>query len=67
MSFENIVYEVANGVAVLTLNRPETLNSFTVAMHEDVQAAMLDVRTNSQVRCLVITAEGQGFLCGSGS
>jgi len=64
MSFENIVYKVSNGVAVLTLNRPETLNSFTVAMHEDIQAAMLDVRTNPQVRCLVITAAGRGFCAG---
>ena len=64
MLFNNIKYNVANGTAVLSLNLPETLNSFTVAMHEDVQAAMLDVRTNEQVRCLVITGEGRGFCAG---
>ncbi len=64
MHFQNIKYDVNKGVAVLTLNLPETLNSFTVAMHEDVQAAMLDVRTNAQVRCLVITGEGRGFCAG---
>jgi 2-(1,2-epoxy-1,2-dihydrophenyl)acetyl-CoA isomerase len=64
MVFNNIKYDVANGTAVLTLNLPETLNSFTVAMHEDAQAAMLDVRTNAQVRCLVITGEGRGFCAG---
>ena len=64
MLFNNIKYNVANGTAVLSLNLPETLNSFTVAMHEDVQAAMLDVRTNEQVRCMVITGEGRGFCAG---
>jgi len=64
MEFENIVYEVKNGVAILKLNRPESLNSFTVAMHLEVQRVMLDVCTNKQVRCLLITGEGRGFCAG---
>ena len=36
MIFNNIKYNVAKGTAVLTLRLPETLNNFTVAMHEDV-------------------------------
>ena len=63
-SFESIQYAVANGVAVLTLNRPETLNSFTVAMHREVQVAMQDVRTNPEVRCLLLTGAGRGFCAG---
>ena len=64
MNFENIRYEVNKGVAVLTLNRPQTLNSFTVAMHQEVQAAMKAVRNDSAVRCLVLTGEGRGFCAG---
>ena len=64
MEFENIVYQVKNGVAILRLNRPESLNSFTVAMHLEVQRVMLDVCTNKQIRCLLITGEGRGFCAG---
>lgn len=63
-SFESIQYAVTNGVAVLTLDRPETLNSFTVAMHEEVQLAMQDVRSNPEVRCLLLTGAGRGFCAG---
>ena len=63
-SFESIQYAVTNGVAVLTLNRPETLNSFTVAMHLEVQLAMQDVRTNPEVRCLLLSGAGRGFCAG---
>ena len=62
--FEFIQYAVTNGVAVLTLNRPETLNSFTVAMHQEVQVAMQDVRINPAVRCLLLTGAGRGFCAG---
>lgn len=64
MTYENIKYEVKAGVAVLTLNRPKTLNSFTAAMHEEVQRAMKDVRLDPEVRCLLITGEGRGFCAG---
>jgi len=64
MSFETIKYQVKNGVGVLTLNRPETLNSFTMQMHDEVRQAMKDARTNKAVRCLVITGEGRGFCAG---
>ncbi|NHN36582.1 2-(1,2-epoxy-1,2-dihydrophenyl)acetyl-CoA isomerase [Pseudomaricurvus alcaniphilus] len=64
MAYENIKYSVQNGVAILSLNRPDTLNSFTVAMHEEVQLAMKDARNNRAVRCLVITGEGRGFCAG---
>ena len=64
MAFETIKYQVKNGVGVLTLNRPETLNSFTMQMHDEVRQAMKDARTNKAVRCLVITGEGRGFCAG---
>lgn len=64
MAYENIKYEVKNGVAILTFNRPETLNSFNVAMHQEVQQAMKDVRMNADVRALLITGEGRGFCAG---
>lgn len=64
MNFSTINYHVEQGVAVLTLNRPASLNSFNTQMHDEVRQAMKDARDNSQVRCLVITATGRGFCAG---
>jgi len=64
MSFSTITYQLDQGVAVLTLNRPASLNSFNSLMHDEVREAMKDARDNSEVRCLVITATGRGFCAG---
>ncbi len=64
MQFENIKFDIAEGVATLSLNRPDTLNSFTVAMHEEVQQAMKIVRSDADIRCLLLTGEGRGFCAG---
>jgi len=62
--FANITYTEKDGVATLVLNRPDTLNSFNVAMHEEVQVAMKRVRTNPEIRCLVVSGAGRGFCAG---
>lgn len=62
--YENIRLEVSAGVATLTLNRPDRLNSFTVAMHDEVRAALEAVRADRAARCLVLTGAGRGFCAG---
>ncbi len=62
--YEAIRLQVAAGVATLTLNRPERLNSFTAAMHEELRAALAEVRADRRVRCLVLTGAGRGFCAG---
>ncbi|MBV2135079.1 2-(1,2-epoxy-1,2-dihydrophenyl)acetyl-CoA isomerase PaaG [Pseudomonas sp. MAP12] len=64
MSFEHILFTLEQGVATLTLNRPEQLNSFTAAMHQEVREALKQVRQNAEVRCLLITGAGRGFCAG---
>jgi 2-(1,2-epoxy-1,2-dihydrophenyl)acetyl-CoA isomerase len=64
MDFESIRFEIAAGVATLTLSRPDRLNSFTVAMHGEVRAALDAVRADRSVRCLVLTGAGRGFCAG---
>ena len=64
MTFETITTSVAQGVAVLTLNRPETLNSFNDRMHGEVRAFLQTVRSDGSIRCLVITGAGRGFCAG---
>jgi 2-(1,2-epoxy-1,2-dihydrophenyl)acetyl-CoA isomerase len=62
--YETVRLDVADGVATLTLNRPERLNSFTVAMHGEVRAALDAAVADASVRCLLLTGAGRGFCAG---
>jgi 2-(1,2-epoxy-1,2-dihydrophenyl)acetyl-CoA isomerase len=55
---------VSGGIATLTLNRPDRLNSFNAAMHFDVGAALDAVEADAAVRALVFTGAGRGFCAG---
>src|SRR4051794_4398361 len=63
-AYETIQFEVQEGVARLTLNRPDRLNSFNVQMHGDVKAALTHVREEAACRVLVLTGAGRGFCAG---
>lgn len=65
MAYESIQLEIADGVATLTLNRPDRLNSFTAAMHAEVRDALAKVKDEANgVRCLLLTGAGRGFCAG---
>ena len=64
MTYENILFASANGIARLTLNRPERLNSFNDAMHAEVRDALARVKTDASVRVLLLTGAGRGFCAG---
>ena len=64
MAFKTIEFNVDSGVATLTLNRPDRLNSFNTEMHGEVRTAMKQVQEDSSIRCLVLTANGRGFCAG---
>ena len=61
MSYETILFKLEGGVARLTLNRPDRLNSFTVQMHEEVADALSRL---DGARVLVLTGAGRGFCAG---
>ncbi|MBN9369751.1 enoyl-CoA hydratase/isomerase family protein [Hydrogenophaga sp. YM1] len=65
MSDTTVVYEERGAVALLTLNRPEALNSFTRAMHRDLWAALDRAEAHAAIRALVITGAGRGFCAGA--
>lgn len=63
--YETILFKIEAGVATLTLNRPDKLNSFNTAMHEELRDALEKVATpENGVRCLLITGAGKGFSAG---
>jgi 2-(1,2-epoxy-1,2-dihydrophenyl)acetyl-CoA isomerase len=63
VSYETILFDVGGGIARLTFNRPERLNSFNTVMHAEVRAALAALRT-AEARVLVITGAGRGFCAG---
>jgi 2-(1,2-epoxy-1,2-dihydrophenyl)acetyl-CoA isomerase len=63
MSFETILFDVKDGVARVTLNRPDRLNAFTVQMHEELDRALGSL-TRSDARVLLLTGAGRGFCAG---
>lgn len=64
MNFENIRLDIQDGVARLTLNRPDKLNSFTDAMHAELRTALDAVQEDKSARVLVLTGAGRGFCAG---
>ena len=60
-----VLYAEHGAVALLTLNRPQALNSFTRQMHRDLWAAMDRAEANSAIRAMVITGAGRGFCAGA--
>jgi len=64
MAYETIEFEITDGVAVLTLNRPDRMNSFNTEMHAEVRDALKQVKKDQAVRCLLITGNGRGFCAG---
>lgn len=63
-AYTTIRYEVAEGVATLTLARPEVFNAFNDVMSGEVHAALKQAARDAAVRCVVITGEGKAFCAG---
>jgi 2-(1,2-epoxy-1,2-dihydrophenyl)acetyl-CoA isomerase len=64
MTYQTILFEESGGIARLTLNRPERLNSFNTVMHSEVQEALATLRQDGSARVLVLTGAGRGFCAG---
>jgi 2-(1,2-epoxy-1,2-dihydrophenyl)acetyl-CoA isomerase len=60
----SVLRETADGVLILTLNRPEALNSFTVEMKDDLLKALKDTARDREVRAILLTGAGRAFSAG---
>jgi len=61
----NVLYEARGAVALVTLNRPHALNSFTRAMHEELWAVLDRIDGDKAIRAMVLTGAGRGFCAGA--
>ena len=64
MNLETIIYEKRNGIAAITLNRPQAMNAFTPQMNGELQHALKDADEDKGVRCLLLTGSGRAFCAG---
>lgn len=65
MDFEQITYEKSDGIATITLNRPERMNAFTAQMIDEWYAALLDAHNDMDTRVVIVTGTGRGFCAGA--
>lgn len=65
MTYETIQLAVADGVATLTLNRPDRMNAFTELMAREMIAAFDETDANDDVRAVIVTGAGRAFCAGA--
>jgi enoyl-CoA hydratase/carnithine racemase len=65
MDYQDILYGAEDGVAVVTLNRPDRLNAWRAEMEREVRAAMKAAADDDAVRVIVLTGAGRGFCAGA--
>ncbi len=65
MEEPHALYSVQNGVATITLNRPDKLNALTPRMGEDLRAHLRRASDDDAVRVIVLTGAGRGFCAGA--
>jgi 2-(1,2-epoxy-1,2-dihydrophenyl)acetyl-CoA isomerase len=64
MPYEFLIYEVADNVAIITMNRPDALNAFNNELTFELQDAFKEVAKDKNVRAVVLTGAGKGFCSG---
>ncbi len=65
MAYETVLYDVADRICTVTLNRPERLNAWTRQMHVDLKDAMHKAGGDPEVRAIILTGAGRGFCAGA--
>ncbi len=65
MAYETILYEAADQIATVTLNRPAKLNAWTQAMGREIVDAMRQADDDRDVRVIILTGAGRAFCAGA--
>lgn len=65
MAYETVLYDVADHICVIALNRPDRLNAWTKQMHVDLKDAMHTAGADPDVRAIILTGAGRGFCAGA--
>jgi len=64
VEYPDIIYSKEGHIATITLNRPERMNAFSMAMIDSIQRALQDAAADAEIRVIVVTGAGRGFCAG---
>ena len=65
MAYTELLYSVADGIATVTLHRPDKLNAFTNTMMRELHMVFDEIDADDNVRAVVMTGSGRGFCAGA--
>lgn len=65
MSYETILFDVNDGVASITLNRPDVYNALTAQVYKEISHALKQVKRDKEIRAMLFTGAGKGFCSGA--
>ena len=65
MTYETLLFEKQDGIAKLSLNRPDKLNALDTQLFNELYEALIDSAKDPQIRCIVLTGAGRGFCSGA--
>lgn len=65
MDYQEVIYEVSEAIATITLNRPDKLNAWTIRMESEYRHAMGAAEKDPDVRVIIVTGAGRGFCAGA--
>lgn len=63
--YENIKYEVSEGIGYVTINRPKALNALNMDVLKDLYAAFTEIEADDAVKAVIVTGEGKAFVAGA--
>jgi enoyl-CoA hydratase/carnithine racemase len=64
MNYKDILFDVSEGIATITMNRPDKLNAYTTELGDEVTHAFRDVQRDPEVRAVILTGAGKAFCAG---
>ncbi|MDP2303698.1 MAG: enoyl-CoA hydratase-related protein [Ignavibacteria bacterium] len=66
MDFENILLEIKNHIAIVTINRPQKLNALNIQTIEELKSVFNEINNNTEIRAVVLTGSGEkAFVAGA--
>jgi 2-(1,2-epoxy-1,2-dihydrophenyl)acetyl-CoA isomerase len=65
MAYENILYDVSDRIATVTLNRPDAMNATTDELYQELQQLLGEIAADTSVGCVILTGAGKGFCAGA--
>jgi enoyl-CoA hydratase len=65
MKYETILYEVSDGIALVTINRPDVLNALNLQVLADLRDAVARIRDDAAAKVVILTGAGRSFVAGA--